>query len=116
MGKSNNLSPVQQTVMKAKQRPLFGLLVLVGLRYLSQPPTDKNCLKFSRYHAGNLVLHISQCTVKKVSDIPVTSPDVTYQLFPPRESLVSDIPAGDGNVANLFFTVCGLGSTFSNKA
>jgi hypothetical protein len=22
------------------------------------------------------------------------------QLFPPRESLVSDIPAGDGNVAN----------------
>jgi hypothetical protein len=22
--------------------------------------------------------------------------------FPPRESLVSDIPAGDGNIANLF--------------
>ncbi len=24
------------------------------------------------------------------------------KLFPPRESLVSDIPAGDGNVSNLF--------------
>ncbi len=24
------------------------------------------------------------------------------KLFPPRKSLVSDIPAGDGNVANLF--------------
>jgi hypothetical protein len=33
-------------------------------------------------------------TVKNVSDIPV-----------PRESLVSDIPAGDGNVANLFYGV-----------
>jgi hypothetical protein len=35
-----------------------------------------------------------QCK-KKVSDIPV----------PPRESFVSDIPAGDGNVANLFYSV-----------
>ncbi len=26
-------------------------------------------------------------------------------LFPPRKSLVSDIPAGDGNVANLFYSV-----------
>ncbi len=34
-------------------------------------------------------------TVKKVSDFPV----------PARESLVSDIPAGDGRTANLFFTV-----------
>jgi len=24
--------------------------------------------------------------------------DVVYKLFPPRESLVSDIPAGDGNI------------------
>ncbi len=24
------------------------------------------------------------------------------KLFPPRESLVSDIPAGDRNIANLF--------------
>jgi hypothetical protein len=27
-------------------------------------------------------------------------------LFPPRDSLVSDIPAGDGNIKKLFFTVC----------
>ncbi len=25
-------------------------------------------------------------------------------LFPPRESLVSDIPAGDGKIANLFYS------------
>jgi len=30
------------------------------------------------------------------------------KLFPPRKSLVSDIPSGDGNVANLFFTVYGI--------
>jgi hypothetical protein len=28
--------------------------------------------------------------------------DVIYKLFPPRESLVSDIPAGDGNIEKLF--------------
>jgi len=28
--------------------------------------------------------------------------DVIYKLFPARESVVSDIPAGDGNIANLF--------------
>jgi hypothetical protein len=31
--------------------------------------------------------------------------DVIYKLFMPRESLVSDIPAGDGNIGKLFFTV-----------
>jgi hypothetical protein len=30
---------------------------------------------------------------------------LTKLLFPARESLVSDIPAGDGKTANLFFTV-----------
>jgi hypothetical protein len=33
-------------------------------------------------------------------------------LFPPRESLVSDIPAGDGNIEKLFYGICskiGLG-------
>jgi hypothetical protein len=29
-----------------------------------------------------------------------------YKLFPPRKSLVSDIP-GDGKIANIFFTVYG---------
>jgi hypothetical protein len=28
--------------------------------------------------------------------------DVIYKLFPPRESLVCDIPAGDGNIEKLF--------------
>jgi hypothetical protein len=28
--------------------------------------------------------------------------DVIYKLFPPRESLVSDIPAQDGNIDKLF--------------
>ncbi len=28
--------------------------------------------------------------------------DVIYKLFPPRESLVSDISAGDGKIVNLF--------------
>jgi hypothetical protein len=28
--------------------------------------------------------------------------DITYNLFLPRESLVSDIPAGDGNIEKLF--------------
>jgi hypothetical protein len=61
----------------------------------------------------------STYTVKKAFfDIPILGPDVTYQtlpgrgnydviykLFPPRESLVSDIPAGDGNIEKLFYGV-----------
>jgi hypothetical protein len=31
--------------------------------------------------------------------------DVIYKLFPPRESLVSDIPSGDGNMEKLFYGV-----------
>ncbi len=55
------------------------------------------------------------CTVKKLFDIPVPPAgmlltklslcgnyDVTHKLFLPRESLVSDIPAGDGNIEKLF--------------
>ncbi len=56
----------------------------------------------------------------KVSLFPVPSPDVTdsdqtlpalsgiTKLFPARESLVSDIPAGDGKMANLFYSVVGI--------
>ncbi len=29
--------------------------------------------------------------------------DVINKLYPPRESLVSDIPAGDGNIEKSFF-------------
>jgi hypothetical protein len=31
--------------------------------------------------------------------------DFICKLFPPRESLLSDIPAGDGNIEKLFFTL-----------
>jgi hypothetical protein len=51
-------------------------------------------------------------TVKKVSDFPVPSRNLTYQTLlgrellnyylPARESLVSEIPGGDGKIANLF--------------
>jgi hypothetical protein len=33
------------------------------------------------------------------------SNDVIYKLFPPREGLVSYIPAGDGNIEKLFYSV-----------
>jgi hypothetical protein len=40
-------------------------------------------------------------------DIPVPSGnnDVIYKLFPPRESLISDIQGGGGNIEKLFITV-----------
>ncbi len=56
-------------------------------------------------------------TVKKVHEFPVSSRDVTNQTPPGQEKLSydviipaqgefgSDIPAGDGKLANLFFTV-----------
>jgi hypothetical protein len=44
---------------------------------------------------------------KKVIDFPVPSREVTYQTLPwhGRECLVSDIPAGEGKTANLFYSV-----------
>jgi len=62
---------------------------------------------------------------KKTFDIPVLSLHVTYQtlslggnnlymtsLFPPRESLVSDILAGDGNIEKLFLRCIRHACTF----
>ncbi len=58
------------------------------------------------------------CTVKKVHKFPVSSRDVTNQtppgqeqfsydaIFPAQGEFGSDIPAGDGKLAILFFTVC----------
>ncbi len=43
-----------------------------------------------------------EATVKKVSDFPPNSP---WPELTARESLVSDIPARDGKIANLFLTV-----------
>jgi len=48
--------------------------------------------------------------------------DVIHKLFLPRESLVSDIPAGDRNIANLFYSVahdqylCALRKRFGFKS
>jgi len=53
-------------------------------------------------------------TVKNLATFPSPQPGChlsnslwagTIRLFPPRESLVSDIAAGAGNVANLFYSV-----------
>ncbi len=47
------------------------------------------------------------CTVKKGSRVSRPQPGCHYQteLFLPRGSLVSDIPAGDGKLVNLFYGV-----------
>jgi hypothetical protein len=52
----------------------------------------------------------SSYTVKKISDFPVPSWDVTKQTLPGRECFkgefgYSDIPAGDRKIANLFYSV-----------
>jgi hypothetical protein len=56
-------------------------------------------------------------TVKKSREFPVPRRDVTTklslggnnvvitELFLPRGSLVSDIPAGDGKLVNIFYSV-----------
>jgi hypothetical protein len=43
--------------------------------------------------------------VKKIIDFPVPSRNVSNQTLPARESLISDIPAGDGKIDNLFYSV-----------
>ncbi len=55
------------------------------------------------------VVLYSKHTKNKGSGFPVSRRDATHQilsgrekLFPARESLVSDIPAGDGTTNNLF--------------
>jgi hypothetical protein len=61
---------------------------------------------------GN-VIQVPSLHCKKVSDFSVHSRDVTNQtpwpgiikLFPARESLVSGVLAGDGKIANLFYSV-----------
>ncbi len=62
---------------------------------------------------GSWLKQTDPYTVKKVSDFPVSSRDVTYQTLPPaiqeslvndilaRESLVSDIPARESMVSDI---------------
>ena len=51
-------------------------------------------------------MFVSKCTKKNVSDFPVTNQTLPgregLNCNPTRESLVSDIPAGDGKMVNLF--------------
>jgi hypothetical protein len=59
-------------------------------------------------HQESALLHSAKnnTLLKKVCHFPVPSRDVTIlSLDGSRESLVSDIPAGDGKIVNLFFTV-----------
>ncbi len=42
-------------------------------------------------------------------NLPGGNYDVIYKLLLLRESLVSDIPAGDGNIEKLFYGVCVFG-------
>ncbi len=64
-------------------------------------------------------------TVKKVIVFPVTSRDVTNQTLPSRillnysparESLISDISAGDGKNYNLSTVSLGCALTFASEA
>ncbi len=59
-------------------------------------------------------IHMQHYTVKKVTDIPVPISGMSPTklclggnnlIFSPRESKVSDIPTGDGNVSDLFYGV-----------
>jgi hypothetical protein len=67
------------------------------------------------YYLINYVWHYSPIRVKKAFRYSRPQPgmshtklslggnyDVVYKLFLPRESLVSDIPAGDENIEKLF--------------
>ncbi len=67
--------------------------------------------------------YVTRCTVKKgLATFPspvgmslTASWAGIVKLFPARENLVSDIPAGDGNVGNLFLR-CGEASFLRNGA
>ncbi len=72
--------------------------------YVKVPSLAVSCIQFKQ---SKITPETGIYTVKKVSDFPVPSRDVTNQtlpgrpgkivLYPARESLVSDIPAGAGN-------------------
>jgi hypothetical protein len=75
-------------------------------------PLNIDLQRSDDYNADN-------CTVKKglrvsrpqpgyhYQTLPVRNNDVITELFLPRGSLVSDIPAGDGKLVNLFLR-CGF--------
>jgi hypothetical protein len=52
---------------------------------------------------------------KKGSCFPFPSLEGIIKLFPARENLVSDIPAGDGKTSNLFYSVHLLAHPFNTR-
>jgi hypothetical protein len=62
---------------------------------------------------GGITLQEYKYTVKKFNDFPIPSRDVTITklsvarnnlIIPGQKSVVSDIPAGDRKIANLFYS------------
>ncbi len=96
---------------KKRVRVVAKLLVRLPEKgQVPDPKMDKPC-------AGNIVEEKLRDTVHRKKSFSIfPSPagmsltklslggnnDVIYKLFPPRESLVSDIPAVDGNIGKLF--------------
>ncbi len=72
----------------------------------------RQCNSFSGNTYKRFLLQSGGALQQKVTDFPIPSRDVTYQTLPGwellnsfrpcRESLFSDIPAGDGKIVNLF--------------
>jgi hypothetical protein len=60
------------------------------------------CLEFKPTLQIKPTSHISVLSFKETYSFSSIYCKKRLATFPPRESLVSDIPAGDGNVANLF--------------
>jgi hypothetical protein len=85
---------------------------LTGPNNLFLPlPIKKNCSSIKEFPRGKVVPPKCGYTVKKVAHFPLPSRDVTNQTLPGRELfnysrlgrvLVSDIPARDRKIDNIF--------------
>ncbi len=83
----------------------------MGATHLSRvQPSSVGYSVSQRVHISSVVL-LTSYTVKKVNEFPVPQagchlPNSSWtgiiKLFPSRDSLVSDIPPGDGKMPNLF--------------
>ncbi len=67
-----------------------------------------------REAGGTVTRKVRPLTVKKVFFAIFPSPaGMSLTKFPLRESLVSDIPAGDGKIVNLFLKCCLLSTALA---
>jgi hypothetical protein len=64
------------------------------VKWSGLPFTVKKAFRYS--HPQNAGISLTKLSLGS-NNLYMTS------LFPPRESLVSDIPAGDGKIVNLFY-------------